>query len=62
VKVKRARADGPVAVKGECWVLTDGSEQPVTTAVADTWDTHLREDMVEWTVLPAWSRTGGTHV
>jgi hypothetical protein len=28
VKVMRAHADGPVAVKGECWVLTDGSEQP----------------------------------
>jgi hypothetical protein len=24
----RGRADGSVAVKGECWVLTDGSEQP----------------------------------
>jgi hypothetical protein len=28
VKVMRARADGPGAVKGECWVLTDISEQP----------------------------------
>jgi hypothetical protein len=28
VKVMRARADGLGAVKGECWVLTDGSEQP----------------------------------
>jgi hypothetical protein len=28
VKVMRSRADGPGAVKGECWVLTDGSEQP----------------------------------
>jgi hypothetical protein len=28
VKVMWARADGLVAVKGECWVLTDGSEQP----------------------------------
>jgi hypothetical protein len=28
VKVMRARADGPGAVKGECWVLTDGPEQP----------------------------------
>jgi hypothetical protein len=27
VKVMRARADGPGAVKGECWVLTDESEQ-----------------------------------
>jgi hypothetical protein len=27
VKVMRARADGPGAVKGECWVLTNGSEQ-----------------------------------
>jgi hypothetical protein len=27
-KVTRARADGPGAVKGECWVLIDGSEQP----------------------------------
>jgi hypothetical protein len=24
----RARADGPVAVKGECWVLTNESEPP----------------------------------
>jgi hypothetical protein len=30
--------------------------------VADTWDTHSREDVVEWTVLPARSRTGGTRV
>jgi hypothetical protein len=28
VKVMRARANGPIAVKGECWVLTDGSELP----------------------------------
>jgi hypothetical protein len=28
VKVMRARADGPGAAKGDCWVLTDGSEQP----------------------------------
>jgi hypothetical protein len=28
VKVMRAHADGPRAVKGECWVLTDASEQP----------------------------------
>lgn len=28
VKVMRARPDGPGAVKGECWVLTDGPEQP----------------------------------
>jgi hypothetical protein len=28
VKVMRARADGLGAVKGECWVLTDKSEQP----------------------------------
>jgi hypothetical protein len=28
VKVMRACADGPRAVKGECWVLTDRSEQP----------------------------------
>jgi hypothetical protein len=27
VKVMRARDDGLGAVKGECWVLTDGSEQ-----------------------------------
>jgi hypothetical protein len=26
VKVRQARADGPVAVKGEYWVLTDGSD------------------------------------
>jgi hypothetical protein len=28
VKVMRAHADGPGAVKGECWVLTNRSEQP----------------------------------
>jgi hypothetical protein len=28
VKVMRARADGLRVVKGECWVLTDESEQP----------------------------------
>jgi hypothetical protein len=28
VKVMWACADGPGAVKGECWVLTDGPEQP----------------------------------
>jgi hypothetical protein len=27
VKVMQARVDAPGAVKGECWVLTDGSEQ-----------------------------------
>jgi hypothetical protein len=42
----RARAHGPVAVKGERWVLTDGSEQlgdqlqwltPGTRTCARTW-------------------------
>jgi hypothetical protein len=28
MKVMWARPDGPGAVKGECWVLTDGLEQP----------------------------------
>jgi hypothetical protein len=28
VKVMRARADGLGAMKGACWILTDGSEQP----------------------------------
>jgi hypothetical protein len=28
VKVMRAHADGPEAVKGECRVLIDGSERP----------------------------------
>jgi hypothetical protein len=28
VKVMRARANGPGAVKGECWDLADGPEQP----------------------------------
>jgi hypothetical protein len=46
VKVMRARADEPGAVKGECWVLTDGSEQlgyqprwltPGTRTCAMTW-------------------------
>jgi hypothetical protein len=30
--------------------------------VADTWDTHSHEDVVERVVLPSWSVTGGTHV
>jgi hypothetical protein len=30
--------------------------------VADTWDTHSHEDVAEWAVLPAQSRTGGTRV
>jgi hypothetical protein len=30
--------------------------------VVDTWDTHSREDVVEWIVLPTWLRTGGTRV
>jgi hypothetical protein len=46
VKVMWARADGSGAVKGKCWVLTDGSEQPddqsrwlthVTHTCARTW-------------------------
>jgi hypothetical protein len=46
VKVKRARADEPGAVKDECWVLTDGPEQsgyqpwwltPGTHTRARTW-------------------------
>jgi hypothetical protein len=46
VKVMRAHAGGPEAVKGECWVLTDRSEQsgdqtrwltPVTNTCARTW-------------------------
>jgi hypothetical protein len=28
VKVMRARADGPGVMNDECWVLTDGPEQP----------------------------------
>jgi hypothetical protein len=44
----RARADGPGAVKGECWVLIDGPEQqggqqwwltPGTRTRARTWRT-----------------------
>jgi hypothetical protein len=30
--------------------------------VADTWDTHSREDVAERTMLSARSRTGGTRV
>jgi hypothetical protein len=30
--------------------------------VADTWDTHSSEDVMERVVLPARSRTGGTRV
>jgi hypothetical protein len=46
VMVMRARADGSGAVKGECWVLTDESEQlgdqlrwltPRTHTCARTW-------------------------
>jgi hypothetical protein len=62
VKIMWARADGPGAVKGECWVLTDGLEQLGDQPRWLTLGTHLCEDMVEWTVLPAWSRTGGTRV
>jgi hypothetical protein len=62
VKVMRARADGPGAVKGECWVLTDGSEQSGDQPRWLTPRTHLCEDVVEWIVLPAWSRTGRTRV
>jgi hypothetical protein len=29
--------------------------------VVDTWNTHRGEDVVEWAVLPARSRTGWTH-
>jgi hypothetical protein len=62
VKVMRARADGPGAVKGECWVLTNESEQLGDQLWWLTPGTHLCEDVVEWTVLPAWSRTSGTRV
>jgi hypothetical protein len=62
VKVMQARADGPRAVKGECWVFTDRSEQPGDQPRWLTPRTHLCEDVVEWTVLSAWSRTGRTHV
>ena len=44
VKVMRARADGPGAVKGECWVLTNGSEQPGDQPRWLTPRTHLCED------------------
>jgi len=58
---------------GSCWWTGSGEGRVLgldwriraarwPTAVADTWDTHLCEDVVEWTVLPAWSRTSGTHV
>jgi hypothetical protein len=30
--------------------------------VADAWDTHGHEDVVEWIMSSARSRTGGTHV
>jgi hypothetical protein len=50
---------GEGRVMGLDW-RTRAAEWPAT--VADTWDTHSREDMVEWTVLLAWSRTGGTRV
>jgi hypothetical protein len=30
--------------------------------VADTWDMHSREDVVDWNVLSAWSRTCETRV
>jgi hypothetical protein len=56
VKVMRARADGPGAVKGECWVLTDGSEQlgdqprwltPGTCTCARTWWSGCVASVVE---------------
>jgi hypothetical protein len=34
----------------------------MTSLVADTWDTHSREDVVEQAVSPTRSRTGGTRV
>jgi hypothetical protein len=46
VKVMRARADGSGAVKGECCVLTDGSEQPDDQPRWLTPGTHLCEDVV----------------
>jgi hypothetical protein len=60
----QAHADGPGAVKDECWLLVDGLEQPGDrpSVVADSWDTQSREDMVEWAVLRAQSRTSGTRV
>jgi hypothetical protein len=40
-----ARADGPGAVKGECWVLTDGLEQPGGQPWWLTPRTHTRARM-----------------
>jgi hypothetical protein len=58
---------------GSCWWTGSGEGRVLgldwwiraarwPTVVADTWDTHLCKNMVEWTMLPAWSRTSGTRV
>jgi hypothetical protein len=45
VKVMRARADGPGAVKGECWVLTDVPKQTGDQPWWLTPRTHIRARM-----------------
>jgi hypothetical protein len=62
VKVMWARADGPRAVKDECWVLANGPEQPGEQPWWLTPRTHPREDVRERPVLLARSRTGETRV
>jgi hypothetical protein len=58
---------------GSCWWTESGEGRVLgldwriraarwPTMLTDSWDTHLCEDVVEWTVLPAWSRTSGTRV
>jgi hypothetical protein len=42
------------------WLMDQSGWWPA--AVADTWDTHSRKDVVEWTVLLAWLRIGETRV
>jgi hypothetical protein len=62
VKVKWGCADRLRAVKGEWWVLTNGPEQPNGQPWRLTPGTRTREDVVEWTMLSVWSRTGETRV
>jgi hypothetical protein len=56
------RADWPGVTKDKRWTLIEGLEKTCETSRGDTWDTHQREDLAKWLVLPAWSRTSGTLV
>jgi hypothetical protein len=56
-KVMRARADGLGAVKCECWVLTDGPEQPDDQPRWLTLGTHTRA-RTWWSGLCCWRGRG----